>query len=294
MSTAESPTLRDRLGVRMSRTLVAVVAVTSRLRNGPPPKSITEHNYGSHPAEHLELIPAAPDMPPRTPVVYFHGGGWICGNKNISTPKLLHLAEAGHPVFNVEYLFAPEHPHPQILLSLLNALTWIREKHPEQESVHLMGDSSGGNLAMMLGILTANPSLVTILGTDQTFDTPRVQSITSLYGVLDRLSWIEVGVPRSSLMLRSYAGEAAFALEVEPRHAVTPMDLTFDILAPTFIAAASKDQLARSSRICAEHLEQFVDVRYKLYEGARHGFFTFNRPQSWELLDDILEFLDAH
>ena len=136
---------------------------------------------------------------------------------------------------------------------------------------------------------------MSILGTDQTFDTPRVQSITSLYGVLDRLSWIEVGVPSSSLMLHSYAGESAFAADVEPRHAVTPMDLTFDILPPTFIAAASKDQFARSSRICAEHLEQnFVDVRYKLYESARHGFFAFNRPESQELLTDILEFLGAH
>jgi acetyl esterase/lipase len=267
----------------------------SRLRNGPRPKSITEHNYGSHPAEHLELIPAAPDMPLRSAVVYFHGGGWICGNKNYYTPSLLHLAEAGHPVFNVEYLFAPEHPHPQILLSLLNALTWIRKQHPEQESVHLMGDSAGGNLAMMLGILIANPSLVSILGTGQTFDTPRVHSITSLAGVLDRLAWIEDGFSGASLMLRSYAGEAAFAPDVEPRHAVTPIDLTFDILPPTFIAVGSRDRLARSSRICAEHLEQhFDDVRYKLYEGAGHGFVIFNRPESRELLDDILEFLGAH
>ena len=72
------------------------------------------------------------------------------------------------------------------------------------------------------------------------------------------------------------------------------MDLTFDSLPPTFIVAGSKDRLARSSQVCADRLQQqSFNVEYKVYEGARHGFFTFNTPESRQLVDDIHEFLTA-
>ena len=93
-------------------------------------------------------------------------------------------------------------------------------------------------------------------------------------------------------MLRSYAGQAALAAEVAPHLSVTPMDLTFDSLPPTFIVAGSKDRLARSSQICADQFEQqSFDVEYKVYEGERHGFFTFSSPQSRQLVGDIHQFL---
>ena len=38
----------------------------------------------------------------------------------------------------------------------------------------------------------------------------------SIYGVLDRLTWLEHGFPGAPLMLACYGGEAAFAEKVEP------------------------------------------------------------------------------
>ena len=49
---------------------------------------------------------------------------------------------------------------------------------------------------------------------------------------------------------------------------------------------------ARSSQVCADRFQQqSFNVEYKVYEGARHGFFTFNSPQSRQLVDDIQKFL---
>ena len=93
-------------------------------------------------------------------MVYVHGGGFIAGRMESYTRFLSFLAEAGHPVFNLEYPPAPENPHPGILRSLLGAMDWIEEHHPELGAFHLMGDSAGGNLAMMLGLLAANPGLI--------------------------------------------------------------------------------------------------------------------------------------
>ena len=146
---------------------------------------------------------------------------------------------------------------------------------------------------MMLGILTANPALIEEIGVGPTPALPRPRSVVSLYGVLDRLSWISHGFPSAALMLESYAGPEALAEEVGPECAVTPMDLEFDALPPTFIAVGSKDPLAESSRLCSEHLrKRFEDVRSEVYPGEGHGFFNRSgRAASQKLRGDMLDFL---
>jgi acetyl esterase/lipase len=159
-----------------------------------------------------------------------------------------------------------------------------------------MGDSAGGNLALMLGILCSNPERMDDLGL-AVEERPSLAplSVISLYGVLDRLSWIRNRFPGASLMLQGYGGKAAFAEEVGPELAITPMDLAFENCPPTFIAAASKDPLAESSAICRDRFaaenREFV---YELYEGENHGFF--NRPgreATRQLKSDVLNFLEG-
>ncbi len=286
----------QRLGLMAWRSLMGVGRLISRLRRLSPPGSITNHSYGSHPDERIELIEPRAGAQSRAPVVYVHGGGWICGKKEIYTRELLFLAEAGYPVFNVEYPLAPERPHPHMLLSLLECLAWIRQQKPEHESVHLMGDSAGGNLVLMLAILTENPTLIRTLDPDFSRVLPRTQSVISIYGVLDRLSWIEKGFPSASLMLECYAGPEALKPEIGPDSAVTPMDVEFDALPPTLIAVGDKDQLAESSRICAEQLrKRFEPVEYEVYPGEAHGFFNrAGRPACQKLRGDILGFFEKH
>lgn len=273
--------------------MTRAVALGFRLsNNGSPNEPISRSRYGPDAAEYLDVIPVASDVKPNTPIVYFHGGGWISGSSDIATYRLLDFAAAGHPGFNVEYPLAPEHPHPQILRSTLASLAWIRHHHPEYESVHLMGDSAGANLAMMAAIMISDPSQAKPLGLEMTEELPAIRSVVSIQGVLDRLSWIEDGFGPAALMLRSYAGQEALSARVPPNLAVTPMDLVVESLPPTFIVAGSKDRLARSSQMCAERFQQqSLDVDYKMYEGARHGFFTFDSPASNQLVDDIHEFL---
>jgi len=290
--------LTQRFGVWFLRALMAVFKWSLPFRSKPPaPGPVTTHRYGDHPDETLQYIPRKPGTTLRTPVVYIHGGGWIAGKKELYTGDLFFLADLGHPVFNLEYPLAPENPHPAILRSLLRALEWIRENHPEIERAHFMGDSAGGNLATMLGLLSHNPELIRDVDPASMPQTAlSCQSVVSLYGVLDRLSWIENKFPLSRVMLESYAGKAAFEPEVPPDLAITPMDLKFDVVPPCYLVAGSEDQLCDSTKRFAERLEGSAnEVMLEIYEGEQHGFFNMSwREASQKMRAQVAAFLERH
>lgn len=105
------------------------------------------------------------------------------------------MADAGYPVFSLNYPLAPERPHPHMLRSLLAGLAWLAREHGVRE-IHLVGDSAGGNLATMLGLALANPELLARVDTIDPGTLPVVRSITSLYGVMDRVTFREDGFPK--------------------------------------------------------------------------------------------------
>jgi acetyl esterase len=270
---------------------------TRFMRRPPaPPKPVREESYGQHPAERVEIIAPRAGTPTRAPIVYIHGGGFIAGKKELYTRYLTPFAEAGYPIFNLDYPLAPEHPHPHLLRSLFAALDWIQQNQSEITGFHVMGDSAGGNLAMMLGLLSENPGLVADADPLRTAGLAlRCHSVVSLWGLLDRLSWIEDGFPGAANALECYGGRDAFAHEVGPELAITPMDLAFDAAPPSFIGVGTKDRLRRSSQMFADRLAAGPgNVVHKEYEGERHGFFCFGSSRSAPQLNaDILAFLGS-
>ena len=284
--------------LRLARPAIRAFGAVSRMRRRPPapPVAPVEHAYGEHPRERLTYLAPRPGTAPRGAVLYFHGGGWIIGAKETYTPFLSFLAEAGYPVFNIGYPLAPENPHPGILRSLFRALDWIAEHHPEVTGYHTMGDSAGGNLCTMLGLLAHNPGLLGAIDPDRTAPLPLTcHSIVSIYGVLDRLSWIEDEFPGGPMMLELYAGKAAFEAEVGPDLAITPMDLEFSSVPPTLLTVGTEDPLLRSSRMFAERLGAGPGkVMLREYPGEPHGFFNFGTSEAAARMNtDILDFLAA-
>lgn len=257
-----------------------------------PTGRVIEHSYGELPNEKLDIISTPNDSKHNIAVVHIHGGGWICGSKGgFYSKPLLKFSNAGYRVFSLNYPLAPEHPHPFMLRSLLKALAWIKKNHPDFESIHLIGDSAGGNLAMMLGLALTNPKLLNQLDTIDANLLPKIKSIVNIYGVNDRFSLIEDGFPSAKIFVKSYGGEKALDKNYVPPIPITPMDIPqIDNLPPTFIVGAGKDKLLRSSKIFAEHLRKsFDNVDFKIYDGADHGFFSFGKGCE-ELSDDMLNF----
>jgi acetyl esterase len=285
-------TFGQQLTVAGSRMFLGALTGIIRLTRGAQPEGRDTIRYGLHREELLDHMPARIESH-YSPVVFMHGGGWMMGSTDTYSHDLIFLAEAGYSVFNIEYPKAPEHMHPRILFAVFQALGFIRANFPEAEAVHLMGDSAGGNLAVMSALLTQNPELLPAINSGlEASNLPKILSVTSIYGVLDRHTSIN-GFPGGDTMIESYAGHGALGATVDASHAITPMDIAFKNHPPCLLVCGDTDPLLESQELYAARLKrEGFQVTTHVYPGGIHGFFNF--PESAPKAScrrDILAFL---
>jgi len=283
----------QRVQLALGRGMMVALRLQPWLRARRSPAIRETRRYGQRRDETLQIIHPPVEAEERVPVVYIHGGGWILGRKELYSADLGFLVERGHRIFNFDYPLAPEHPFPLPLISLMQGMAWLRREHGVSE-VHVMGDSAGGNLALMSGLMLEHPGLRANLDPAlRSLELPEVRSVISLYGVLDRTSWLDHGFPGARLMLHCYGGRGAFEPEVGPELALTPLDLEFDHYPRCLIAAGTRDPLMPSSKLAYERLQGLGgDVRMTLYDDEQHGFFNMSwRDASQRLRADVVTFL---
>ncbi len=287
-------TFGQHMTIAGSRMFFGALTGAIRVFRGSHPKSWRTLRYGIHREEVLDYHAPKPGVVEREAVVFFHGGGWMMGTKNFYSHDLLFLVEAGHPVFNVEYPKAPEHPHPQMLRSILKALLMIRTSFHEARAVHLMGDSAGGNLAVMAAVLCSNTDLIAAVDPMcEIKKLPAILSTTSLYGVLDRQTMLLPQVPAGTTILEAYGGPDVLKAEVDAAHAITPMDLAFKRHPPCLLVCGGRDVILGSTEVYAKRLERDGHaVTMKIYPESNHGFFNFpDGDDKTGVQKDIVAFL---
>jgi acetyl esterase len=107
----------------------------------------------------LLLRPAGADGP-LPAILYLHAGGWVLGDADTHARMIREIVvQTRAALLFVEYARAPEQRFPQPLEDCFQALTWLAEQGPQlgldTARVALAGDSSGGNLAAALSLLSA-------------------------------------------------------------------------------------------------------------------------------------------
>jgi acetyl esterase len=85
-------------------------------------------------------------------LVFFHGGGFVCGSIDSHEEAVKVLAhESGVVVCSVDYRLGPEHMFPAAVLDAVTAYAWMREHAgdygADSARVGVGGDSAGGNLS---------------------------------------------------------------------------------------------------------------------------------------------------
>lgn len=91
-------------------------------------------------------------------VMYFHGGGWILGDKNIYDNVVREIANGSQAaVVFVEFDRSPESQHPIAIEEAYAATKYISENgnslNLDSSKLAVMGDSVGGNMATVVTLL---------------------------------------------------------------------------------------------------------------------------------------------
>lgn len=246
-------------------------------------RATAAHTAGDQPIGSVRSLVVA-DLPARLYVptgapavgpllVFFHGGGFWCGDLESHDGPCRFLAEtAGVRVLAVDYRLAPEHPFPAACDDATAAYAWTVEHAGELGAdparLGVGGDSAGGNLAAGVAIEAARhgwPCAVQLLVYPATQSRRQTRSFElfseGFYltrGFMDRADQTySPGVPADEPRL-------------SPMHAELP-----DGLAPALVYTAGFDPLRDEGEAYAERLRAAgVDVDLTRFGDQIHGFLN--------------------
>jgi acetyl esterase/lipase len=132
---------------------------------------------------------------PDPTLIYIHGGGWSSGHKEDGIMYTLPWLEMGWDVVNVEYRLGGVAAAPGAVEDCLCALRWIAahaaEYRIDPARLVVMGDSSGGHLALMTGMAPASAALDRPCNPDGNAPAPKVAAIVNWYGITDLTDLLE-------------------------------------------------------------------------------------------------------
>ena len=123
----------------------------------------------------------------RPVLFYIHGGGYIVDNKESRQLRLLPYIAHDWIVVNINYRLAHQAKAPAAIADCLKALEWVYENAEKYQidthRIVVSGDSAGGHLALMTGMLKEGDSLCGgkyVVGKKN-----RVAAIINWFGITD-------------------------------------------------------------------------------------------------------------
>ncbi len=134
----------------------------------------------------------------RPVVVYFHGGGFIFGNKSSGDPmqtgsggvgKLEAIVKAGYILVNADYALAPQYRFPAQVRQtdeLFRCLIAHEEElHLDMSRVCLSGGSAGANMTTIYAACVCNQEYADMLGVDPVMTTKNLKVLAIDEAALD-------------------------------------------------------------------------------------------------------------
>lgn len=229
-----------------------------------PAGSLPVREYRPAQAEAQLALPA---------LVFFHGGGWVVGNRDTHDVLCRSLCtESGCAVYSVEYRLAPEHRFPAAFEDACTAVTALAARADElrmdPRRLAVGGDSAGGNLATAaaLALRDAAPGLVSAQ--------LLVYPVTDLSAQTLSYETCAQGYVLSARDMHYFRGHYVADPADWGDWRASPLKApTLAGLPPTLLLTAGYDPLHDEGRLYADRLAQDgVAVQYLCFERQMHGF----------------------
>jgi acetyl esterase len=227
----------------------------------------------------------------RRSVLFLHGGGFVFGDVDTHDGQARRIANrTGSAVLAVDYRRPPEHRFPAAPDDVDTALRWLVRKVPglglDPARVVALGDSAGGNLALVAALRNPGVLAATVLVYPFVDATASMPSYARTDGGLTRAD--------GEWFLRQYIRDERDLVDPD----LTPLLVSsFATLPPTYVQVAEHDVLADEDLELARRIaDDGVPVETTVYDGMIHGFWR--HPEMFDAaevaLTDAAAFLDRH
>lgn len=219
-------------------------------------------------------------------LIYFHGGAYVFEITPYHWRLIAELAERlGARVTVPIYPLAPEHRFETMFDMALETYRSALAETPA-ESIAFVGDSAGGNMAVVLTMMAAEAGLpapgshvLISPGLDMTLENPEVIEAER------RDPWL--GIPGGLEAIRHYAPHIDRA-----DWRISPIKGALAALPKTLILAGSLDMLTPDSVRFADLARQAgADVEIVVEAGMVHVWPLIDMPEARRARDRIVEFL---
>jgi acetyl esterase/lipase len=259
-------------------------------------ETLYNQNYYSVEGEHLFFDLFRPSSTSITPlVVFFHGGGWISGDKSMYHDEALWLADKGFTCACVEYRLAPQHPYPAAVADAQRFIQYARlhanQLRVDPYQIIAFGNSAGGHIASLLGL--CDPYLGSDSNPDLDKISPKANLVIDICGVSDLTKPDTKHFPLSwaffeQFMPCTYEENKALWEEASPLFQVNPQGARF------LIIHGDQDDLVPvqlSQKFYEALQETGVEAEFYTLAGEGHSFTR----KSWNKIRELyLRFLDCH
>lgn len=244
--------------------------------------SIVEREVAGHPVYEVRPLNGAAARR----IVYFHGGAYVFEITTYHWRLIADMAERlGVQVTVPIYPIAPEHTFEAIFGMALETWRSVLDEPPASE-VAFMGDSAGGNMAVVLAMMAARQGLPTparmVLispGLDMTMENPALAEAARLDPWLD----IEGGLEA----IRHYAPDIDRA-----DWRISPIKGDLSILPPTLILAGECDLLTLDTiRFAALASAAGVEIDLHVEPDMIHVWPLIDMPEARRARDRMASWL---
>jgi acetyl esterase len=208
-------------------------------------------------------------------LVYYHGGGFVIGDLNISDTMCRALCSGvGAVVMSVDYRLAPENPFPAAHDDCYAALCWAAvhaaEIGGDAARLAVVGDSAGANLSAAMTLRACDRGGPPIAAQFLMYPSPEYPDITK--GSYKELADAPMLASDDVLFYwEQYLRDGASRTDPDacPIHAKSLARLP-----PAFVAIAECDPTKDAADAYADALRAAgVDTVKRLYPGMPHGFY---------------------
>jgi acetyl esterase/lipase len=287
--------------------LVFVLA-TAPLRAGSTPAFTHEADviYGRKAGLALTMDVLTPKKSNGLGLIFIISGGWISSPTSIDPTGYAEFLRRGYTVFTVVHGSQPTFTVPEIVEDVHRAVRFIRyharDYHIDPERLGISGASSGGHLALMMGVTGRRGDLSSRDPVDHV--SSRVAAVACFFPPTDLLNWGEPGNILDVRHLQPPFTAAVDFHEYDTVHAIyrpitdetrmreilrmiSPITHISSAAPPTLLVHGDQDELVplqQSDLMIARLKRAGVPAKLIIKSGGGHGWTTLQ--QDAEVLAD--------